>query len=55
MDPKRDLVRWNMEVTTKLKDMRKEKPSDEVDTDFLDVDRLLSRYCEEFHSYKREL
>ena len=46
---------WNLEVQTKIQDKRKEKPSDEMDTDFLDVDKLLSRYCEEFHIHKRTL
>lgn len=50
-----DLLTWNREVQLKIQDKRKEKPSDEMDTDFLDVDKLLSRYCEEFHNRKRFL
>ena len=51
----REQVKYNKEVQAKLNDKRKEKPSDEVDTDFIDVDKLLVRYCDEFHAAKKQL
>ena len=51
----REQIKYNKEVQAKLNDKRKEKPSDEVDTDFIDVDKLLVRYCDEFHSAKKHL
>ena len=47
-----DMTKWNMHVTRIIKKL-KQDPNDDYDTEYVDVDQLLSMYLEWFKIYKR--
>ena len=47
-----DLTKWNLMVKRTIKKIKRD-PGDEYDTEYVDVDTLLSMYIDEFRKFKK--
>lgn len=47
-----DLTKWNLLVKRTIKKIKRD-PGDEYDTEYVDVDTLLSMYIDEFRKFKK--
>ena len=48
-----DMTKWNMTVKRIIKKIKKD-PSDDFDTEYVDVDALLKMYADWFVQFKRD-
>jgi hypothetical protein len=50
--PPTDMSKWNMTVKRIIKKIKRD-PSDDYDTEYVDVDQLLGMYMDSFRTYKK--